>query len=201
MNDFGAQIIELAVKNSADADTTVFHLFDRNAFHEDVEDTLVSRYSTSLINVVEWYHETNDLVHALAFTESRLGQWSDQDLIQTIIGRFSLRPQGLMEELSSRNILVEAAGAWLQSDDRDLAFAEEASNRALNVLPVSSKIANQLHYVWGRLLTRRRGMKERVGRKAGSSPIYLLLSLYLTTLKPPDTALVNAAWIALGRRL
>jgi hypothetical protein len=182
MHSFGADIVKLAVQASG-LDMSLLHSFDRNAFEREVEIALIGLFEKDPVKVVAWYQERKDLVHALGFAENNLELLSNDELVQSIVGRFSLRSQRLKEEIEKRKLILNTVGICLQQDNWDLKFAEELSNTALETVEVARENATELHKAWEPVVedSRVRDMISRVGE----SKIRIFLRLFF--LNPRET--------------
>ena len=176
MKKLGPSIVRLAV-DSTGSSAEDLHSFHRTAFEAEVLDALTTRYSESLVDVIHWYCERRDKEHALTFAEKNLTSWSDGELLDVIMGKWMLRPRGLLDALASRKILVEAVQLCLSAGSFDLDFAKAASNKALESIKSASQKVDTLLKVWN---ARRddRQVKEFLSREASSSLTVLLWRLF-----------------------
>jgi hypothetical protein len=178
----GRQVIKLAVTRSG-SKMEELHYFDHKAFQQEVREALASRYATQPINVVQWYHEHKDKEHAVAFAAENLQNWSDEELVSIIIGKFALRPGFLVEELERRMVLVKAARICLQAESWDIEFAEEVSNKTLESIQLAEQNMDELLHIW-RAKRNDRRVSELLSLTINSSKIALFLRLFE---KPEET--------------
>jgi hypothetical protein len=178
----GRQVIKLAVASSG-SKMEELHYFDHSAFQQEVLEALTSRYAAQPINVVRWYHEHMDKAHAVAFAAENLQKWSDEELVSIIVGKFALRPGGLVDELGRRMVLVKAAMICLQDESWDIEFAEEVSNKALESIPLAEQNMDELLHVW-RARRNDRRVSALLSQTISSSKIALFLRLFG---KPEET--------------
>lgn len=174
LNLFGHDMVRLAVKESG-METTILHSFDRNTFKDEVEKALTEQYDS--IGVVGWYLEHDDRVNAISFTETNLATFGNDELLRDILGRFSLRPEGIAAEIQRRGALVDAVRTCLEPNNWDHKMAEKLSNMALASLHAASTSAGELFLVWQPHLGDNR-VKRLIAQTTGtSSKIVLLLKV------------------------
>lgn len=179
METFGSHIVEQAVEHAmkrSGVEKTLLHSFDRNAFEEIVEKALKEKFDEDLLRIVEWYLDHRDRIHAQNIVEGNLRSFSDEELLQTIMGKYFLRPQGLVQEIKQRGILVDAVRLYLNPESFDLALAEEMSNEALLSVNAAIENANNLVDVWRPIKNDPRVKTAMMPKQ--NSPIVLLLNLF-----------------------
>ena len=159
----------------------MLHSFDSRAFEDDVKQALAERYQQNPIEIVRWYHDHNDRIHATEFAGADLSRWTTTELLQIIMGEFAMRPDGLVNEIELRGALLDGAKVCLKNSSWDLALAEELSNKAL--ISVDATMANkeELLATWRPVLGDRRvkaEMRKQKESRAKVSKIFLLLNLF-----------------------
>ena len=175
VDELGPSILKFAIESTG-SDRSLLYSFDRNMFRNDVEYFILERSNNRHIEVVGWYHARNDKTNCLRYAQKHLDDFSKEDLIGSIVGRFALRPEGLFDELNKRNAVLDAIVTLLEGND--IEFAEQLSNRALAQKSSPDELTNQLRSIWNPILQSNRSARLAIQGRLSSSSLSLLLGLY-----------------------
>lgn len=180
MQTFGPVILRQAI-SYASADVLLLHTFDSRVFAVDVEKVLAERFQQNPIQIVRWYANHGDRILATEFATSNLSQWTNEELLKTIMGEFDMRPDSLNDEVEKRGVFLEAARVCLQGSSLELPRAEHFSNKALTSIDATTTNKNSLLAMWMPLLSNpsvRNELKQQKQSQTKISKIYLLLNLF-----------------------
>ena len=177
---FGKVIVRQAISYSR-ADVLLLHTFDSNVFADDVQNALVERFRQKPIEIIRWYANHGDRMHATEFATSNLSQWTNEELMGIIMGEFEMRPDSLNDEVEKRGIFLDAAKVCLQGSSLELSRAEHFSNKALTSIDATTTNKNSLLAMWTPLLSNpnvRNKLTKQKQSQTKISMIYLLLNLF-----------------------
>jgi len=144
----GHNLIKRAVLSHQNLTLLDLHCFGPNEFEFEVSNALASQFENNMVDAVFWYHNRKDLYHAKSLTEGCMKSWSNEELLETLVGKLKIFPSNLVSECQRRTILPELTKTCLSGPAFNLDFALEATNQAISSQDEAERNSSHLISVW-----------------------------------------------------
>ena len=148
---FGSSFVKRAVLAKGLSQLDIcrsLQLFGPNEFGSEISSRLISEFENNMIDAVRWYHDLGDLNRAKALADERILSWSEEDLIESIVGEFGIFPSGVIAACSGLGCLSLLIEKCLQAKTWNLDLAVEATNQAVRSREDAENHYERLMHIW-----------------------------------------------------